>query len=509
MSLPVPVTETGSATPMTVVAPRRRPRWRRRLAGAVVAALAAAGTGLGVASAVGGGGFRLVAVFRNAGDVLRGSVVRVDGVAAGTVSALSIRHDQAVLTLHIDRQFLPIHRDARIEVRPVSLLGARYLALDPGTASSPALPDGGVIPAVQTADAVNIQNLFNVLNDPTSTALAALVASLGQGVAGQGPNLAATLHALAPVLGNVQPMLALLDSQDHLLQQLVTQVQPVAAALATGNGSQLGGLVASASSVLQAAAGQSQALGATVAQLPATLASARGALGQLGSLAQQATPALASLTPFTTTLSRLVQELQSFSHAANPALPALDPVLTGADRLLVALRPVVAQLQPAGPSLQQLAVSAQPIVNQLTANLSNLFGFIRNWALVTNGKDAVSHYFRAMVIANPNAVTGNSPVTVPGVGPFAGGRPPSVPLPALPLPKNVLPNLNTLSAPVTKALGGLIGGLLPGSTSGSPSGSSGSGGASATSGSSAPQGAASYPLSGSQIGSLLRQVGGL
>lgn len=504
MSVTVPVTAPGPDAPVAVVAPsRRRPRWRR-LAGALVAALLVAGAGVGVAGAVAGsGGFRLVAVFRNAGDVLRGSVVRVDGVAAGTVTALSIRHNQAVLTLNIDRQFLPIHRDARIEVRPVSLLGARYLALDPGTPSSPALPDGGVIPATQTADAVNIQDLFNVLNDPTSTALAALVASLGQGVAGQGPNIAATLHALAPVLGNVQPMLRLLDSQDHVLQQLVSEVQPIAAALATGHGSQLAGLVASASSVLQAAGAQSKALGATVAQLPATLATARGALGQLGNLAQQATPALASLAPLTTTLSRLVQELQSFSQAANPALPALDPVLTSADQLLVTLRPVVAQLQPAGPSLQQLAASAQPIVTQLTANLSNLFGFIRNWALVTNGSDAVSHYFRAMMMANPNAVTGNSPVTVPGVGPFAGGQPPSLPSVTLPLPKTVLPNLNTLTDPLSKAVGGMVGGLLPGST---PS-SSGSSGAQAA-GSPASPAASSYPLSGAQIGSLLRQVVG-
>lgn len=492
MSPPSPSPVAASPGPVH----RGRRCWLRRASAAAVAAVVVAGGAVGVHQALSSSGYELTGVFINAGELLRGSVVRVDGVDAGSVTSMTLRHNEAWVAMHINPEFLPIHRDATLTVRPVSLLGARYIDLQPGTASSPAVPSGSVIPPSQTSDSVNIQDIFNVLNDPTSGALAALLASLGQGTAGQGPNIAATLHALAPVLGNVQPLLTLLDQQDKMLSDLVSQVAPITSALATAHGQALAGVVASATQLLQATAGKSQQLGATIAQLPSTMSAAQQALTQVGTLAAQATPALASLTPLTSNLTQIVGEIRSFASAANPALTALDPVLTRADSLLVSLRPVVDQLQAAGPSLLQLSSSAQPIVGDLTANLSNLFNFIENWALVTNGTDGVSHYFRAMVMANPNAVTGNSPTTVPGIGPFAGGAPLAVshraPSPAATLPQT----LNQLVNPVTSLLGGLL------------SGSSGTSGSSGSSGSSAASSPGNFPLSSNQIGALLGELGG-
>jgi phospholipid/cholesterol/gamma-HCH transport system substrate-binding protein len=482
----------------------------------VLAAAVAAAAAVGVSGAVTSSGYQLTAMFRNAGELLNGSVVRVDGVSAGSVTSLALHGGSARVTMQIDSEFLPIHRNATLTVRPVSLLGARYIDLVPGSASSPALPSGSVLPASQTSDAVNIQNIFNILNDPTSGALAALLASMGQGTAGQGTNIAATLRALAPVLGNVQPLLTLLDQQDQMLAALVAQVAPITQALATAHGQALASVVATAAQLLQVTAAKSQQLGSTVAQLPSTLSDAQQALAQVGSLAQQATPAISSLAPLTSQLTQVVDDLRNFSAAANPALPALDPVLSRADRLLVSLRPVVAQLQAAGPSLQHLSASSQPIVSDLTANLPNLFDFIENWALVTNGSDGVSHYFRAMVMANPNAATGNSPLTVPGIGPFGGGKPIALPAPKASLPANLLPNLNQLVDPFSKAVGGLLSGLLPGSSAASPAvpaAEAGAGRAAAGAGPSSPPGAStapgSFPLSVSQVGSLLNEfVGG-
>lgn len=475
----------------------RRPRWRRRLAAiGAVAVLAAGGAAAGVA-VTGSSGYELTGVFTNAGELLRGSVVRVDGVQAGTVTAMTLRHNRAWVQMTLSPQFLPIHKDATLSVRPVSLLGARYVDLHRGSASSPALPSGSVLPASQTSDSVNIQNIFNVLNRPTSAALAALLASLGQGTAGQGTHIAATLKALAPVLDNVQPLLKLLDQQDQMLSDLVSQVTPITSALAADHGQALASVVANATQLLAVTAKDSQQLGSTVSQLPATLAAAQQALAHVGTLAQQATPALGSLTPLTSHLASVVSELHRFASAASPAFAALDPVLSRADSLLVSLRPVVDQLRAAGPSFAQLAASAKPIVGGLSANLDNLFHFIENWALVTNGSDGVSHYFRAMVMANPNIATGLTPVTVPGVGAFAGGKPIQLPAPKASLPKNLLPNVSRLTSPVSKAVSGILGGLLPGSSASSP--------ASNTSASASQPAPSSFPLSGNQIGSLLNE----
>jgi phospholipid/cholesterol/gamma-HCH transport system substrate-binding protein len=518
MSIPLRTVEQPAASPsLAVVRRRSRRRWLSRGVISLVVLAVLAGAGFGAYDAVEPGGYQVTAYFRNAGDVLRGSVVRVDGVAAGKVLGITLVHNEAALRLQIDPQFLPLHRDATIVVRPVSLLGARYLDLNPGSPTAPVLPNGGVIPASQDSDAVNIQDLFNVLNDPTSAALAALVASLGQGVAGQGPHIAAVLKALSPVLNNVDPALKILDQQDTVLKQLVSELTPVAGALAIKQGNPLTKVVAEANDLLRTTAGQSTELGATLQELPSTLATATAALQQVGNLADQATPALASLRPLTESLPTLVHELQRFATTAVPALDALDPVVQNANALLVNLRPVVDALEPAGPPLVTVSSAAEPIVNQLTSNLNNLFGFIRNWSLVTNGSDGVSHYFRAMMIANPNIVTGISPVTIPGIGPFAGGKPVSLPVPTVSLPKTLLPNLNTLVDPVLNGIGGIVGSLLPGSTPQSSGNSQASGNVSSGPGTGLQQGGgdgsagqSGTGLSGGQIGNLLQElIGGL
>lgn len=505
------VLSTRAAAPAPLASPpRTRRRWGRR-AGIAAAGLVALGAlSVGVRAATSSSGYELTAVFANAGELLRGSVVRVDGVNAGTVTSITLRDNRAWVQMGISPQFLPIHKDATLTVDPVSLLGARYIDLRPGSASSPALPSGAVIPVRQTSDSVNIQDIFNVLNQPTSAALAALLASLGQGTAGQGTHIAATLKALAPVLGDVQPLLKLLDQQDQMLSAMVSQLAPVTAALSTDHGQALASVVANATKLLAVTATDSQQLGSTVTELPSTLAAARQALGNVGDLAQQATPALSSLTPLTSQLSSVVNELHRFASAATPALTALDPVLSRADTLLLSLRPVVAQLEASGPSLAQLASSADPIVGDLSANLNNLFNFIENWALVTNGSDGVSHYFRAMVIANPNIVTGISPVTIPGIGPFAGGKPISLPAPKTSLPRHLLPDLNKVVDPLTKTVDGILGGLLPGSSASSPASSgaatpasSASSAASHTDPPASAPAPSSFPLSAQQIGSLL------
>ncbi|OLL74654.1 hypothetical protein Ae168Ps1_3040c [Pseudonocardia sp. Ae168_Ps1] len=66
---------------------------------------------------------------------------------------------------------------------------------------------------------------------------------------------------------------------------------------------------------------------------------------------------------------------------------------------------------------------AEPIVRDLNGNLGNVLGFIRNWALTTNEKDGLSHYFRASYVANPDAVSGFVPGGLPDLAPAPGPDP--------------------------------------------------------------------------------------
>src|ERR1044072_1654379 len=101
-----------------------------------MALLAAAGT------AMAGDGrpshIEVVAELNDAGAILSGNDVRVDGVLAGTVKKIELVDNKAHLTLSLSGDFAPIHQDATVAVRPLSLLGERFVDLDRGSAASPA-----------------------------------------------------------------------------------------------------------------------------------------------------------------------------------------------------------------------------------------------------------------------------------------------------------------------------------------------------------------------------------
>lgn len=343
----------------------------------------------------------LVAEFKDAGALEPGNDVRTAGVRVGSVKAIELKDGIARVQLSLDDSILPVHKDATVNIRPINVLGEGFLQLSPGTDSEPYL-ESGVIDTSHTSNSVTLQGVLDTLDNPTSTALAALVATLGEGVNQNGENAAAAIQALAPAMHDVDELGLVLSDQNQVLSQLVAQVDPVAKALATDNGRSMDHLVGSADKILTAVAANNQAVAQTLEQLPGTLAEARRTLRSLTSLSASATPVLKSLRPITGDLENVTSELQDFADAADPALASLKPVLDHADALLRQAAPVAATLDASGSDLLTTARAARPLGDQLVGqHLGDVMAFVRKWALSTNGRDGLSHYFRGVVHVTP------------------------------------------------------------------------------------------------------------
>lgn len=382
----------------------RRRRVATLLALAIVALPAAR-----LSRASGPGALELHARFRDAGAVIPGNDVKVDGVTVGSVESVGLDDGFAVLTLSVTPAALPVYDDATAKVRPVSLLGERYVDLDRGTIGRPALGDGDELPVGQTGRAVDLDEVLSAVDDPTGTALATLLVTLGEGTAGRGADVAAALEALAPALLDTEELVGVLDEQNDVLLSLVERTGAITGALATHDGEELDALVETAAALFRATGSRAPDLGATIAELPDVVRSARGALREITALSEGTTPTLRSLRPLTGNLDHLAAELAAFSAAADPALASLDPVLDRGRELLDSARPVVAELRAAGPALRDVAHGARPIAGALLGGIDDVLNFLRNWALVTNGSDGLSHYFRAHIVLNPRSV----PVATP------------------------------------------------------------------------------------------------
>jgi phospholipid/cholesterol/gamma-HCH transport system substrate-binding protein len=447
---------------------------KARVIGAVIFLGATAVASWGIHESSNPDGTLVVAEFADASPLLKRNDVKVDGVKVGEIAEITAYDGKAAVTMELNPEALPLHDDAKAQIRPVSLLGERYLELDRGTPSAPEMAPGAKIGLERTSRNTDLDEVLNTIDDPTGHSLAALITMLGEGARGNGATIQATIQALGPAMRNTDGLVKILNEQNQLLNSVVDNVGPVAGALARDQGKTLDGLVGSAHTLLGTTSAQQQAFESTLAELPSTLTEARSTLGELVGTANSATPMLAGLRPTTDNLAQISEELKRFADSADPALASAEPVLAKAQGMLDQAQPVAAELRKAGPDLASSIKSADPLVSQLTQNIGGVMAFIRNWALCTTGHDGVSHYFRGRIIATPLTATG----TVPGLqGDLgipqllsSGGQAQPQPGALPPLP---LPGLGLLSQPQqpdggvtglnkqqeTGVLGFLLGGL--------------------------------------------------
>jgi phospholipid/cholesterol/gamma-HCH transport system substrate-binding protein len=94
--------------------------------------------------------FQLKAVFENAPPIHKGQAVRIAGVDVGKISAVEpVGGDSpaVVVTMKLEDEALPIHKDAQIKVRPrLFFEGNLFFDIRPGTPDAGTVDDGGTIP---------------------------------------------------------------------------------------------------------------------------------------------------------------------------------------------------------------------------------------------------------------------------------------------------------------------------------------------------------------------------
>jgi phospholipid/cholesterol/gamma-HCH transport system substrate-binding protein len=113
----------------------------------------------------GGETMTVVAYFRDASGLGKRSRVQTAGIPVGEITEIALVGDRARLTIKV-RKDLGLHTDASLLKRSESFLGDFLLDLQPGSATAPLMPDGGVIHTV--IDAQGMQSLFDSLSLITS-----------------------------------------------------------------------------------------------------------------------------------------------------------------------------------------------------------------------------------------------------------------------------------------------------------------------------------------------------
>ena len=247
-------------------------------------------------------GFRVQAVFHDASNIRPDSPVRIAGVNVGKVTKVRRYRDSdtSVVTMELNDEALPIHRDATMKIRPrIFLEGNFFVDLKPGTPSSPAIDDGDTIGVAQTASPVQLDEVLTSLQSDARQDLRDVLESYGTALthqptaaedAGQDPDVRGRTGAQAfnrtydyapgALRGTAVVNQALLGTQRGDLSKLIASFGRVARALVSDEQA-LQGLITNFNTTTGAFAAEQANLQASIRLLGPTLRAANRALDSL------------------------------------------------------------------------------------------------------------------------------------------------------------------------------------------------------------------------------------
>ncbi len=319
------------------------------------------------------------AVFANAANIRKDSPVRIAGVNVGKVVGVRPVGSAAEITFTVDDEGRPIHTDAEVQIKPrIFLEGNFFLDLKPGSPSAPELPDGGTIPITRTSTAVQLDQLLATLQKPVRANLQDVLQGLGTALnhqptaaqdKGQDPDVQGESAAVAindsfkygPSAGRDTAIVneALQGTEPHDLSRLINADRSVFATLLTRE-QQLQDLVTNFNTTAGALAAESGNLSATFRELAPTLEIARPSLANLNR-------ALPFLRAFARDVRPGIAELPATIRAGKPWLKQAFKLSSKKE-----LAKIAYELQKAAPSLATFGADGPGLLNQ-TDLLSRCF----------------------------------------------------------------------------------------------------------------------------------------
>jgi virulence factor Mce-like protein len=159
--------------------------------------------------------------------------VKIAGTRVGVVSSLSPHQNPAtgrvtaIVDIKLEKKFEPLPANTKVIVQSVSAVGLKYLELEKGT-SSRTLKAGATIPVSQTREPVDINQLFDMFDQKTRTAIQVNTINFGDGLAGRGLGLNNTIATLRPLVTNGTPVLHNLAAAKTGLRELFFALDRVA-----------------------------------------------------------------------------------------------------------------------------------------------------------------------------------------------------------------------------------------------------------------------------------------
>jgi phospholipid/cholesterol/gamma-HCH transport system substrate-binding protein len=356
----------------------------------------------------GGGGTEYTLLFENAGQLVPGNDVQVGGRRVGSVESIELTEDnQAAVKVRVEEPFAPLRDGSQATIRLTSLSGIanRYVALTPAPDGAEELPDGATLTTASTTAAVDLDQIFNTLDEKTRGDLQDVVKGFATQYSGKGAEAGEAAEYFNPLLSTSRQLVGELTEDEGALTRFIVDSSRLVTALAEKR-DDLSSLVGNTNAVAQAIGSENVALGQALGLLPTTLRRAnttfvnlRATLDDLDVLVAESKPATKDLAPFLRELRPLVAEsaptIRDLSTAVRRSGPDND--LTDATRAMPSLQRVAT---PAFRDGREALQRVQPVLEFLRPYAPELTGWLRDFGQGASNYDANGHYARIQPIFN-------------------------------------------------------------------------------------------------------------
>jgi phospholipid/cholesterol/gamma-HCH transport system substrate-binding protein len=408
--------------------------------GAVIAAIVVVAVLL---FAKGGSKYTINAYFLNAAQLVKGDQVQTAGAPIGSVKDITLTPDgQAKVKLEIKKDYAPFREGTQATVRQASLSGIanRYvdITMPPGdNKHSETIPSDGAIHTNNTTTAVDLDQLFNAIDDKTQKSLQAFFRNSAAQFRGKEKQQQLAYHYLNPALSTSSRLFNELDRDQPRLERFLVDSASLVTNLAQKR-DDLSALIGNLNGTFNALGNQRTALASSIGQLPGFMRQANTTFVDLRSALNDVDPLVNASKPVAPKLNRVLVQLRPAIHNLRPTVRDLSKIAfqPGPDNDLYNLEqtfPPVAQAaldkknrspdfgagpKPVGnvdgafPSMTKALTGSAPIIAFGRPYTPELMGWFDDFS-ATGVIDAAGGIVRVSLTFNALDATGNVPSVIP------------------------------------------------------------------------------------------------
>jgi phospholipid/cholesterol/gamma-HCH transport system substrate-binding protein len=394
----------------------------------------------------GSGSYTVKARFQNASQIVKGNLVQVGGVKAGTVKDIKLTpNGQADIEMEIDSDYAPLREGTRASIRQASLSGIanKYvdLTLPPTPKDGSKLPplgEGSTIGVDKTTTAVELDQVFNVFDRDTRESVRQFFVNSHRQYEGKTDLQREVFRYLNPALSTSSRLFNEINADTPTLEHFIVDSSTLVTALAERR-DDLTNLVTNLNNTFRALGNERTALAEAINAFPdfmrqanTTFVDLRFTLDAVDPLVNASKPAVRELRPF-------LRELRPLARDARPTVRDLNDIVLrrGANNdlydLVRTFPPLtsaaldtknrsydpgggarnVGRTRGAFPEMSAAFHDAAPIIGFGRPYTPDLFGWFDDFSN-TGGYDALAGWSRSQTVFNAFDVSG----AVPGLAPL-------------------------------------------------------------------------------------------